>query len=166
MLIEITCKTKKYLHIDELETFQGIDEESMTKLKESILKYGFSFPIFVWRYNILDGHQRLKAVKMLIDDGHEMDDQRLPVVEIEAKNEKEAAEKLLLINSRYAKISQEGFDSFTVDFDIDLSDIEGLLEIPEIDLSFEANENILEDFKEIDEQELANKCPKCGFEFD
>jgi DNA modification methylase len=142
--IKITCKTEKYLHIDELESFQGelksIDDEAMEKLKGSILKYGFSFPIFVWRYSILDGHQRLEAVKRLIDDGYKMDDRRLPVVEIQAKNETEAAEKLLLINSRYATIDQSGFDSFVADYSIDLGEIEGLLEIPEIDFSLPEDE--------------------------
>jgi hypothetical protein len=172
--IKIACKTDRYLHIDELETFQrelkSIDDEAMEKLKKSISKYGFSFPIFVWKYNILDGHQRLEAVKRLIDDGYQMDDRRLPVVEIQAGNETEAAEKLLLINSRYATIEQDGFDSFVSDFSIDLSEIEGLLEIPEIDLSIEDAET--EAFNSIepeevdpDSYELNTICPRCGFEF-
>jgi DNA modification methylase len=162
--IKITCKTDKYLHIDELEAFQGklksIDNESMEKLKKSILKYGFSFPIFVWRYNILDGHQRLEAVKRLIDDEHEMNDRRLPVVEIQAKDETEAAEKLLLINSRYATIEQDGFDSFISDFSIDIPEIKELLEIPEIDFSlpedeFEGNTDP-DDIPEVEETPVSN----------
>lgn len=104
---------------------------------KSIIKYGFSFPIFVWKKNILDGHQRLAAVKKLIDEGHEIVGGKLPVVKIQARTKKEAAEKLLLINSRYAKIDQSGFDAFIADFSIDLESISDLLVIPEINFDFE-----------------------------
>lgn len=127
--------------IDELDNFQGdlktLDDESFKKLKGSIVKYGFSFPIFVWDGNILDGHQRLKAVKSLIEEGYTLDGDLLPVDHIEAKNEKEAAEKLLLINSRYAKIDQSGFDLFVENFDLDIADLSDMLDIPEVDFSFE-----------------------------
>lgn len=56
--------------IGDLEAFQGklksITEAEFEKLKAAILKYGFSFPVFVWRKSILDGHQRVQAVKRLI----------------------------------------------------------------------------------------------------
>lgn len=136
--IKITCKYTDSLPIDQLKAFQGklktIDKEAFTKLKESILRYGFSFPIFIWNKNILDGHQRFYAVQRLIDEGYKLSDNALPVVWIEAKNAREAAEKLLLINSRYAKIDQQGFDIFIEDYDIKLEDIEIVLDIPEIDL--------------------------------
>jgi hypothetical protein len=134
--IKIRCNAADGLEIDELEAFQGdlktISDDELEKLKKSILKYGFSFPVFVWENKILDGHQRLKAVKQLVSDGYKIKDNKLPVVRIEAKNEKEAAEKLLLINSRYAKIDQEGFQVFTFDFDIDILEIGNFIDIPEI----------------------------------
>lgn len=135
--ISITCKTGELIEIAKLERFQGdlkeITPEAMDKLKASIVKYGFSFPIFVWQTKILDGHQRLEAAKQLIKDGYMLKGGKLPVVQIEADSDQEAAEKLLLINSRYAQITQAGFDAFVTDFDIDLSGFSGLLEIPEID---------------------------------
>lgn len=140
-IIQITCKYTNSLPIDRLKAFQGklktIDEEAFTKLKESILRYGFSFPIFIWNKNILDGHQRFYAVQRLIDEGYELKDNALPVVWIEAKNAKEAAEKLLLINSRYAKIDQQGFDGFIEEFDIDIGDLGTLIDIPEVDFDFD-----------------------------
>lgn len=145
-IIKITCDAATTMPIDDLEAFQGklksITEAEFEKLKVAILKYGFSFPVFVWRKSILDGHQRVQAVKRLIDDGYELEGGMLPVVLIEAKDRKEAAEKLLLINSRYAKIDQDGFDFFVQDFDIDVVDMSGLLEIPEIyieTIDFEGN---------------------------
>lgn len=139
--IPITCKSDQLIPITQLENFQGklkaIDEQSFNKLKESIVKYGFSFPIFVWGKKILDGHQRLAAVKRLIDDGYSIKGDKLPIVDIIAKSEQEAAEKLLLINSRYARIDQSGFDAFIADFEIDLADFSGLLEIPDVEFDFD-----------------------------
>lgn len=171
--IKISCKCSDSLPIDQLKAFQGklktIDKEAFTKLKESILRYGFSFPIFIWNKNILDGHQRFYAVQRLLDDGYELKDNALPVVWIEAKNAREAAEKLLLINSRYAKIDQQGFDIFIEDYNIKLEDIEIVLDIPEIDLNLpiesETFENQNPDEVDPDEFDLKHICPKCGFEF-
>lgn len=140
MEIKITCDSGALEEVENLEMFQGklksIDSPAFEKLKQSILRYGFSFPIFVWDGNILDGHQRLAAVKSLVDEGHSIEGGMLPVVHIDAKDKKEAAEKLLLINSRYAKIDQGGFDFFVQDFDIDIADMSGILDIPEIDFNF------------------------------
>lgn len=137
--IKISCKYTDSVAIDDLIEFQGelktINKEELKKLKESILKYGFSFPIFIWKNKILDGHQRLEAIKELTDNGYEIKDNVIPVVNIEAKNEKEAAEKLLLINSRYATIDQGGFEVFAHDMNINLSEMIPLIELPEIILS-------------------------------
>jgi DNA modification methylase len=143
--IKITCKAADGMALDELYEFQGelktISDDELEKLKKSIVKYGFSFPIFVWKSKVLDGHQRLKAVKQLVFDGYKIKGNKLPVVRIEAKNEKEAAEKLLLINSRYAKIDEGGFQVFTSEFDLDLNEMTELIELPEIDFSFGDDED-------------------------
>lgn len=137
--IEVTCKNTKLMSIEQLEKFQGklkaIDEDSFNKLKKSIINYGFSFPIFVWGQKILDGHQRLAALTKLMSDGYQLEGGKVPIVEIVAENETQAAEKLLLINSRYAKIDQSGFDQFIDDFNIDLSEFMTLIEIPDIQIS-------------------------------
>jgi hypothetical protein len=144
--IKIKCKAADGMALDELYEFQGelktISDDELEKLKKSILKYGFSFPVFVWKSKVLDGHQRLKAVKQLVSDGYKIKNNKLPVVRIEAKNEKEAAEKLLLINSRYAKIDEGGFQVFSSEFDINLDEMVPLLELPEIVLDFESIEPI------------------------
>ncbi|MBT9164550.1 MAG: hypothetical protein DDT23_00551 [candidate division WS2 bacterium] len=65
-LIRITCKYNELVDIGTLKDFQGslktLSKEGYEKLKLSIQKYGFTFPIFVWKhrgkYNIIDGHQR------------------------------------------------------------------------------------------------------------
>lgn len=171
-IVRITCKTNDYLSISEIENFQGslkiTDEERINKLKQSIIKFGFSFPLFVWNHKLLDGHQRMVALKELIsNDNYTIENDKVPVVYIEAENEKNAAEKLLLINSKYADLDQVGFELFIEQFEVDIEQLESFVEIDEISFSQKENEsNNEESFKDIDEKELKNVCPKCGYEFD
>lgn len=134
--IKITCKGQKYLAVEELQGFQGnlknLNANELEKLKRSILKYGFSFPVFVWGQQMLDGHQRIFAVKNLLKNGYSID--KIPVVEIDAENETEAAEKLLLLNSRYAKMTDEGLYEFLAEHSVDLFGIKDDLSLPEIDI--------------------------------
>ena len=106
--IQITCTGSGVKPIEQLRDFQGglktLRPEQLGKLKRSILKYGFTFPVFTWQDKILDGHQRLFATKELVKEGYEIDD--IPVVEIEAENKKEAGEKLLALNSQYENSKQ------------------------------------------------------------
>ena len=170
--INITCKSGELIPIDQLKSFQGdlkiITDEQLTKLKDSIVKYGFSFPIFVWGKKILDGHQRLKAITSLISDGYEIEDYSLPVVQIQAGSEQEAAEKLLLINSRYATMTQDGFDIFLADFSIDIEEFGPFLEIPEIDMQLpEFEPGTIDDQGKLDQLEpKIIECPNCGEKFD
>ena len=97
-----------------------------------ILNHGFSFSVFVCCSSIVDGHQRIATTKELLKDGYEID--KIPVIEIEAKTESEVAEKLLLLNSRYAKITDEGLYEYINEFNLDLEDFKADLEIPEIDI--------------------------------
>ena len=119
--IPITCKGQKYIPIQNLQDFQGNLKElsivQFEKLKESILKHGFSFPVFVWNNSILDGHQRIFVVNDLLKNGYSIG--KIPCVEIEAKDKKEAAEKLLFLNSRYAKITEDGLIGFIDEVGID-----------------------------------------------
>ena len=153
------CETAEYLPIDDLENFQGdlkpITKSELEKLKKSIIKYGFSFPVFVWNNKILDGHQRLIAVKSLMEDDYTINDNVLPIVRISAKDEKEAAEKLLLINSRYAKIDQAGFNIYIADFNIDIGEFGGFASIPEV--SFETLTNDQKDDTLIEKDHLEYK---------
>lgn len=146
--IPITCKGSGYLPIEQLKNFQGnlkeLSESDFEKIKISLLKYGFTFPVFVWKNNLLDGHQRMYVVKVLIEEGYEIGP--IPIVEIMAKNKKEAAEKLLVLNSRYAKMTDEGFMEYVANFEIDLSEMPEL-ELPELDLEELLNPDKKEDGK-------------------
>ena len=134
------------------------------------MKHGFSFPVFVWKNKILDGHQLTFVVKKLIDEGYTIGD--IPVCEIEAKSANEAAEKLLALNSSYAKITDDGLYEFTHEFDLDIQELSNDLVLPEFDIDnflsgyFEEPENIEPDSEDKEKQEnKLIKCPYCGKEF-
>ena len=137
MTINITCSTGDFLNLSELVRFQGKlklrDKEDVEKVKKSILKYGFSFPFFVWNNNgwnyILDGHGREVALKELEKDGYDIPP--LPVVYIDAKDDIDAKVKLLRINSRFGDITSNSFGNFSKGMNIDFNSIDIRIE-PEL----------------------------------
>lgn len=134
--IPITCEGSRSVAIDQLFDFQGnlktLERSEAEKLKRSILKHGFSFPVMVWGDKILDGHQRLFCVRELLKQGYDIAD--IPIVDIQADTDAEAAEKLLLINSHYAKITDEGLYEFLNEHSLDIGSLAGDLELPGIDI--------------------------------
>ena len=54
--ILIKCKGTAEIALDKLQDFQGnlkkLKDDEYQKLKSSIIKYGFRFPVFVWKSNI------------------------------------------------------------------------------------------------------------------
>jgi hypothetical protein len=167
--IRVTCRAADSLPIDSILEFQGnlktITNENLDRLKRSILKHGFTAPIFVWQgvdNHILDGHQRLKALLALRQEGYDMP--LLPVAYVDADSEAHAKEKLLYITSQYGSFDREGFADFVEGLDLSFEDIrltDGEFYIGEI-----SNFNIPEDNADIDEDEMADtkhECPSCGF---
>src|SRR5271157_3239553 len=139
--IRVTCSAKDFLDMDDIESLQGelksISKESMAKLKNSIKRYGFSFPIFIWKnkdkYYSIDGVHRCKALKELSEiDGYEIPEQ-VPVVHIQAKDRKQAKELLLAASSQYAAINK---DYLMQEFitDLNLESLKSTIEIPQIDI--------------------------------
>jgi len=152
MMKKITVKNPNNLPTTDyrkLKILQGdlktLNEENKTKLCKSILKHGYFVPAFLWRsggdFWILDATQRYYALEQLEKEGYEIPE--IPYVEIEAKNRKDAAEKLLQITSRYGEINPE--TTFFEDFNIDLDFINDI-EIPELDIK--RNEILEEEPKE------------------
>jgi DNA modification methylase len=126
--ISVTCKAADLLPFDQLLDFQGnlktISGKNLEKLKSRILKHGINAPVFVWKNNgrhfILDGHQRIKAFQALEEEGFELPE--IPVAYIEAKNIKDAKDKLLGISSQYGRFDSEGMATFVTDLEL-LDDI-------------------------------------------
>ncbi len=120
--IKIDCKGSNSIPLNKLQYFQGnlkeLSEKNYLKLRTSIEKYGFKFPIFVWKNNILDGHQRVFTLGKMVKDGWHVDN--IPVVEIQAETEQEAKKLLLLINSRYGQMTTDGLYEYLETNKIDL----------------------------------------------
>jgi hypothetical protein len=92
----------------------------------------------------------------------------LPCALIEAKDRKEAAEKILLISSSYGKITNNSLEQFLSENDLVLPDLNDELELTDIDLNFFRDA----DFQPsgADEQGRLDRknpitCPNCGHEF-
>jgi DNA modification methylase len=178
--ISIKCETKDYLDCHNITEFQGglkiRDEADIEKAKTSILKYGWSFPFFVWvsgKTNYcLDGHARLLVLKQLEEEGYLIPE--LPVVYITAKNRAEAKQKLLRLNSNFGHLTKESVLEFAEDIDLNFDEIalpdtvidftdateptetEGDDEVPEVD---EKSEPVS---KRGEMYELGNSILMCG----
>lgn len=156
-----------------LKPFQGslkeMSQDSAKKLRASILKYGWRFPVHVWRDGdtdyVHDGHGRLNVLKSLIAEGYMID--KIPVVDIQADDRRMAAALLLAVNSKYGTITGDGLYEFMHDMDIDPIVLE-TFDLPDIDLDdfraefFEHNNMDDEEAEPLEAKSKA--CPNCGYE--
>ena len=175
--IDVKIKGLETIDIDEAAHFQQelkiITPEEIKKLKTSILKYGYRFPLFLWRSGgktkkswLIDGHQRIKALKELREEGYEVPG--IPYVEIPARTRNQAKEILLVATSRYGKTTIKGFDSFIEGLDLD--NLVSMVSFPEIkveDIKMPEFAPVgIEEQGKLDEVTIKNiTCPKCGHEF-
>ena len=112
-MVKVKCDSKDFLELDDLSEFQGNlkarDDGDFEKIAKSIKKHGFSFPFFVWKKGkanwVLDGHGRLGALRRMAAEGEKVPP--LPVVYVKCKDEAEAKELLLKLNSQYGKMTAE-----------------------------------------------------------
>jgi len=130
--MKITCDCTKTRKLSELEEFQGdiktISDKNLDKLIILIEQNGFNVPFQIWGNKIIDGHQRKKALTKMGYTGV------VPVVSIEAENEKDAREKLLATASQHGRFSLEGLEEFT----LGLTDLDSmaLVDGPSVGLNF------------------------------
>ena len=135
-VIPVTCDPDghlKRLPLKDLEPFRGnlkdLPEEQYAKLKASIADEGFMAPVFVWEGKILDGHQRTAVLQR---EGWKIEGGKVPVVEIQADSEQDAARKLLKLTSAYGKPQAEGVYEFMQAHDLDLGDFASV-DLPDFD---------------------------------
>lgn len=139
--VEIKCTghmTAPYWKLLEtqgnLKTLHNHDYE---RLKDQILKLGFSEPIACWRYRnkfqILNGHQRLRTIKRMVEkDQYECPE--LPINLVMAKTWDEAKRKVLSLASQYGRTKAEGLKNFLADSDITIEELMSDYTFADLDL--------------------------------
>lgn len=170
-LVEIKCQGAERVPLDQLKGFQGnlkeLSRENYEKLKHELLRHGFSEPISVWKrgdeYLVLNGHQRVRTLTAMRDEGYKIPD--LPVSFVEAKDEKEAKEKILALTSQFGEITEQGLYEFTQVAGIDFEYLE-TLRFPEVNLDkFKENFDDVPSDPGLPDDAPIHTCPSCGFEF-
>jgi hypothetical protein len=138
LTLQITCKGYTTVELDELhelqdpeEPLKDLYEKDYVRLRNSLTKFGFTFPVFYWQDPegtkwIVDAHQRKKTLKKMRDEHWIIPP--LPADEIMATDKIEAKQKLLLQESTFGRMTQEGYDHFVEDVPMD--DISDMLSLP------------------------------------
>ena len=159
--ISVKCETKETLNIAEMKVFQGTLKErtdvDYDKIKLSIIKFGFSFPFFLWKDKdgnnyLIDGTGRFETLCKMQKDGYLIPD--LPVVFIQCKDKKEAKQKLLRLNSQYGKMTKESVLEFAEDIDLNFEEIA----LPDTTIDFADDTEAVEDFPELKEGDRDTQC--------
>lgn len=127
--IRIECRGADTLPLDAIEEFQGSlkkrGKKEIEQIITSIEKYGFSFPFFVWNgtgHNYcLDGHGRIQALAEMRRRGASLP--LFPVAYIDAKDEAEAKQKLLRLNSQYGQMTVDSVLEFMDGLEIDAEEL-------------------------------------------
>jgi hypothetical protein len=148
-VINIRCESHSNISIHELEPFQGklktLTKDKLDDLKNSLIKDGLPLALHVWRDEkgknwILDGHTRITALKSLEDDGYFVPP--IPVNIVQAKSKKDAAQIVLIANSRYSRMDETSLGNYMIEMELNLPDI-NLLDLIDIDMSdFKVGEDI------------------------
>jgi ParB-like chromosome segregation protein Spo0J len=83
--------------------------ENYKRLKNSIEKYGYFIPIFIWNGYILDGSGRREVI---INEGWELE---VTYINIDAQDIDEAKNKLLEIKKQYNNSTYDGLQFYSID---------------------------------------------------
>ena len=173
--VQIRCTAAVNIDLEKLTPLQGelkeLNDANFEKLKYSILKHGITFPFFIWqsdgRNYILDGTQRDRVLTRMREEEFEIP--LLPCALIQAKDRKEAAEKILLISSQYGKMTEESLDAFLAENNLSFLELADELELPSIDEAYFQDPNEFaaagEDEQGRLDQKVPVECPECGHKF-
>jgi len=127
MEVKIKCRGSGEISLDKIIPFQGdlkdLSGSNYKKLKKQILTHGMVAPFMLWKGNCIDGHQRLKTLLKMKEEGIKLPE-LFPMVEIEAKDEKTAKKIVLAISSQYGKITEESLFDFSKSFDLGFKEME------------------------------------------
>jgi hypothetical protein len=118
----INCDTGYTLPLNKIEhaliQLKKRKSNQIEHLKKSILQYGFSFPLFIWRSKenkniIIDGECRYLVLEKLQKSGYNIPP--IPVSYIDAADLQSAKRKLLEVHAQYGFVTHEGMSHFVCD---------------------------------------------------
>lgn len=147
-VVRIECQGSIDLPWKEIQDFQGnlktLSDANYQKLKNSIMRLGFSEPVSVWLdltdniWKAENGHQRLKTLSRMEAEGFQIQE-KIPCSQIHAANREEAKLKLLSLTSQFGQMSGQGLADFMVDAELKFDQFDDFI-FPEIDMDvFKAN---------------------------
>lgn len=167
----IKCKGSDVANIDDLLEYQGNLKdltETNYKMLRSRIEKAFRHPIQIWikpdgsKY-IMDGHQRLRVLNKMREDGWNIP--AIPICEVFADTEAEAAEIVLESIAQYGIVTAEGLLDFTQKYELEIEQVKLDFRFPELNLEkFDTIEPEIKE-KEVGELETKNTCPSCGYEW-
>jgi len=134
MIKIIVDKSVPRMEINKFKDYQAdlkkISKASLQKLKQNILLNGFCSPVYIWadKKKILDGHQRLKAVKELLSEGETIEGD-IPYVVINAEDDKAAARIVLSMNSQFGEVTEDGLKFFVDAHQLNIADMKTTLNL-------------------------------------
>ena len=141
------------------------DYTQTRRLADRIAAVGYKYPAFVWQsaegvVYVLDAHSRLRALRLLRDDGWRVPP--IPVAHIRAANLTEARVELAHLNSRYADIQADSAfwqmlqaDAEPIDLEtVAIPELEGDAR-PQIDLVLDEDEDEPRDAPDDNDRERA-----------
>lgn len=163
MEIKITCRGAESIPMDKLCHFQGdlksLSSDNYKKFRKNLIDLGFSEPISVWidgegKYQILNGHQRLRTLKAMMGEGFTIGD--IPINIVDAEDENEAKKKVLALTSAYGKMESQGLYKFLGETDIDPKEMDKVFEFSEINID-KFNKEYFPDGEITTEEEIDDK---------
>jgi hypothetical protein len=118
--------------------FKDLTKDAYNKLRQSIINNHFVESFKVWQDKkiiyCLDGFHRVKVLKELKKEGHEIPDV-FRADFLGCKDKKEASKLVLIYSSIYAAVTQEGLYEFTNLQDLDITSFKEEIDIPGFDIN-------------------------------
>ncbi len=155
-VVRIACQGAITLPLVYLSEFQGelktLMEEDYERLKSEIVEEGFSFAVQVWqsegKHYLLDGHQRVRTLRKMCDDGWEIPD--LPVSLVFADNYQQAKRKCLGAASNYGRVTNDGLLGYIQDMDFTPVQLQESYRFGDLDVDKFVDSNFDEHLKTIE----------------
>ena len=135
------------------------DAEQIERIKKSIVEFGFINPVLIDEDNtIIAGHARVQsAVALSLKE--------VPTIRVSHLSENQI-KAYVIADNRLAELST--WDNEMLGFE--LNAIGDSLDVSFLDIDLSIGDariyNDIEEFNEINDEELLHECPRCGYQFD